>query len=253
MSLRQPFESKQAFMEATLPMYPDYQPAPEVTAHTRRVDLTTVTGPAGVGKNTVMTGTGLPIVVSETTRDPRENDGVMEQHGVEYYFRGGELEVVHADIATGQYVQWAPGPNDNIYGSRNEAYPAEGPALIDVVARAVPDIRKLGKNFHTVESAYVVAESFDAWMQRFKGRGEIKPEDFHSRLEEAHSSLEFGLDDEEMHFILNRDKDEAAKNLRLLAERHEDFAVEAVAKNCGHAILRGLSAELGRPITYSVS
>lgn len=247
------FDSKTAFMDATLPLYEGYKPAEDVIMHTQHVDLTMVIGPAGVGKDTVMRRTGLPRVLSVTTREPRENDGKMEQHGVEYLFCGDELNAVHEDIVKGRYVQWALGPNGNIYGSNNDAYPAEGPALIDVVAQAVPKMRELRKYLRSVESAYVVAGSFQDWIDRLDGRGQLDPKDRHSRLEEAYNSLHFGMDDQEMHFILNDDADEAALNLKLLAERHEDFAVEEYARKCGYVMLRDLSKELGLPLVYPIS
>jgi guanylate kinase len=245
--------TKEQFIDLAMPLHEGYTPAPHVVEHMRYVDATTVTGPAGVGKDTVIKSTGIPQVLSETTRDPRNNNGVMEQHGKEYFFRGGELNAVYADIVKGNYVQWAPGPNNNIYGSRNEAYPLAGPALIDVLAAAIPKMRALRTYLRSVESAYIVADSYDSYIQRFTGRGKLDPTDFKARLEEARSSLEFGLEDDEMHFIVNDTIEHAARNLTLLAQRHESLSEETRARNCGYAMLKGLSKELGRPMILPVS
>ena len=236
-----------------MPLHTEYTPAPSVVEHCRHIDLTTVTGPAGVGKNTIMSLTGIPVVVSDTTRNPRSNDGYMENEGVEYWFRGDELEEVYNDIQNGDFVQWAPGPNDNIYGSRNSSYPQEGTALIDVVAKSIVSVRDLRPSFNSVESAYIVTPDYETWIPRLRGRGTLDPKDFSSRLKEAHSSLVFGLEDEEMHFIVNDEKTEAAQNLELLATRHESHEAEKRAKNCGLLMLRGLEKELGLKITYPLS
>ncbi|MGK0209646.1 MAG: guanylate kinase [Patescibacteria group bacterium] len=52
-----------------------------------------ISGPSGVGKNTLIDaykkeyGTQITQLVSATTREPRRNNGVMEQDGVEYHFK----------------------------------------------------------------------------------------------------------------------------------------------------------------------
>ncbi len=245
-------ETREQLSKLAVPLHELYVPSAETIQHTEHVDLTTTTGPSGVGKNTIMSLTGIPIVISRTTREPRANDGVMEQHGVEYFFEQ-DYSKVYEDIKKGNYVQWSPGPNSDIYGSTADAYPFSGPALIDVVAKAIPGMRTLRGNFRSIESAYVVAESYEAYNSRFRGRGEISPQNLKSRQEEAYSSLLAGLDDDEMHFIVNDDPERAANNLTLLANRHESHDEETRARNCGYAMLRGLGGELGLPVVYSVS
>lgn len=245
-------ESREQLSQLVVPMHRLYVPSAETTQHTEHVDLTTATGASGVGKDTIMRLTRIPIVTSGTSRIPRSNNGVMEQHGREYYFEY-DLNKIYEDILKGNYVQWAPGPNSNIYFSTPDAYPISGAALIDVVAGNIPNIRALRQNFKSIESAYVVAESYEAYDKRFRGRGEISEAELRSRQEEAYSSLVMGLDDEEMHFIVNDDPERAARNLALLANRHESHDEEVRARNCGNKMLQGLSRELGLPIVLPIS
>lgn len=229
-----------------------YVPNDIVTSHTRHVDLTTVAGPAGVGKNTVMTKTGLSVVVSDTTRQPRENDGVLEVDEREYFFRD-DIAGVYEDLVYGMYVQVAlvdmGEKGANIYGSRNVAYPANGPALIDVIAGAIPKIRALRPNFNSIESAYIVAPDYETWIARLDGRGTIPPLERTKRMEEAFQSLQLGLDDHEMTFVLNEDPTIAAEALRQFAkERYVARDMQVFAKNCGYKILCSLSHELNRPL-----
>lgn len=244
--------TRELFMELVVPLQQMYAPAAATTEHTRHVDLTAVVGCAGVGKNTLMSLTGLDIVTSDTTREERENDGVMERHGVEYFFRGNELYEVYQDIVNGEYVQWAPGPNNNIYGSRNSAYPVEGPALIDVVARAVPAVRGLRENFRSLEVAYVVKETYSEWIGQLISRGKIEEEDLNSRKLEALDSLTFGLEDHEVSFIVNVNKERAAEELKSLALLRQEPRSQRWARNCGFAMLCGLRQELGLPVSYTV-
>lgn len=240
-------------MELVIPLHQKYRPSPATTEQTQHVDLTAVVGATGVGKNTLMSLTGLEVVISDTTRDERSNDGVLEQHGIEYFFRGNELDAVYKDILNGEYVQWAPGPNNNIYGSRNSSYPVEGPALIDVVAQAVPSIRSLNDDFRSMEVAYVVKETYGEWMEQLIGRGKIEQDDLVSRKEEAFHSLTFGLEDPDIYFIVNDSMERAADELRLLALIRHEPKSQRWARHCGYVMLRGLRQELGFPVAYPLA
>src|ERR1700712_1679606 len=72
-------------------------------------DLTLVLllGPTSSGRNTIIehqlkTG-NYNFIVSDTTRPPRTNDGVLETNGNEYWFRSEE-EVL-ADLKAGQFLE----------------------------------------------------------------------------------------------------------------------------------------------------
>src|SRR5580765_4863377 len=72
-------------------------------------DLTLVLllGPTSGGRNTIMkhqlqTG-NYTYIVSDTTRAPRINDGVLETSGNEYWFR--TEEEVLADLKAGQFLE----------------------------------------------------------------------------------------------------------------------------------------------------
>lgn len=223
-------------------LYDDYGPNGDVDSKLGLVDATTITGPSGVGKDSLRVETGLPIVVSDTIRGPRENNGVLEVHGREYFFRGHELEATMADLRVGNYVQIGMGPGrKGFYGTRLSSYPAWGPALLDVIAEKVEPMRDLP--FASFESAFVVAQSSDAWLQRFDGRGKTTPEERVKRLVEAEQSLQTGLDDERYVFIVNEDLPLAAQTLaRLAVEREVDKVQSTKGRNIAAAILRDLKA-----------
>jgi guanylate kinase len=194
LSLRM-IKNSQEFMEIVTPLHAGYSPAEGVNEQTKHLDLTLASGGAGVGKDTLIRATGLPRPISDTTRFERENDGVLEIHGREYYFRNDELDQVHQDIIDGKYVQWAPVHGKYIYGSRIDEYPNEGAVLLDVVAREVSKIRDIADHFKSLESTYIVAPDYEIYEARFSGRGNLSEEEIHNRREEAYDSLHLGLDD----------------------------------------------------------
>ena len=111
--------SQEAFITEVQSADSNYLPSPEVLRQMSGLSLGLVYGPAGSGKSTVMAETGLPRVVSDTIRPPRINDGVLEQDGVEYFFRGHDLDEVIADVHAGRFVQMALGPSgSSFYASR---------------------------------------------------------------------------------------------------------------------------------------
>jgi guanylate kinase len=246
------------FIEAVRPLLEEYQPSDGVTEYTRHVDLTTISGPRGSGKNTIMTESGLPVIVADTTRMLQYRDGKWEEQGVDYHFRNNDLPNVYHDIALRHYVQVELidlGPKGmDVYGSRWESYPTEGPALIDVVAAAVPKIRALRPNFKSIEAAYVVTKDADTLIRRLEGRGVLSPEEWAKSLKEAHDSLLLAHEDEETHFILNEDAGVAGGELHDFAiERRVDTGKLQLAKKCAHGMLHGLGSMLGKSQTFNMS
>ena len=68
--------------------------------------LVLLLGPTSSGRNTIMkhqlkTG-NYTYIISDTTRPPRVNDGVLETNGTEYWFR--TEEEVLADLKAGQFL-----------------------------------------------------------------------------------------------------------------------------------------------------
>lgn len=232
-----------------------YVPSYYTTMKTQNVDLTSVSGPRGSGKNTLMTETGLHVIVSDTTRDPQFRDGKQEEEGIDYYFRGNDIGSVYTDVLLGKYVQIEAvdlgEKGINIYGTRGIAYPTEGPAVIDVVAPAVAKIKQLRENFASIESAYVVTRDVDMLIDRLNGRGKLGQKEYEKTLIEAYESLRLAHDDKDMHYVLNEDKEVAAEELRVFAvDRSVSRERLRIAKNCARIMRRGLGDLLGQPSVF---
>src|SRR5690606_36945371 len=109
-------------------------------------------------------------IVSDTTRQKRTNDGVMEQDGVEYWFR--DEEAVLDDLKSGKFLEAAVIHNQQVSGIRIreiEQARSEGKvALADIeidgmqyIIRANPDVYAL----------FILPPSVGVWIQRMDGRG----------------------------------------------------------------------------------
>jgi guanylate kinase len=233
--------SREEFIFEVGNMYDSYQPNPHVLNQCGGIDVTTVSAPAGMGKDTLIAATGIPRVLAETIRSERMNNGVMERSGVEYEFRGHELDIVLAQLKRGEHVQIGMGPGrDSFYGSRISNYPQQGPALMDVMTSQVEAVRKLP--FASAAAAMVVAPSYESWLSRLESRGKFTPTEWTKRRREAASSLQDGLEDHRYVFILNDELEVAAKALHDFAkDRHYNQAQSIIARNVANGILSRLT------------
>jgi guanylate kinase len=229
--------TQEQFIAEVAELYDDYTPNAAATDQLHRIDLTAVCGPTGSGKNTVISATGLAKVVAETIREPRMNDGVMEQNGREYYFRGHELDVVLDQVKRGEHVQIGMGPGrDRFYGSQINNYPSSGPALMDLMTSQLAAMRTLP--FASIGAAYVIPPSYQVWMNRLTARGALAADDWAKRRAEAETSLTDSLEDDRFVHILNDDAELAAQSLRQFAINREYSPTSATrARNAARSIL----------------
>src|SRR5882724_4290390 len=126
--------TREQFINEVAAISSDYEPNPDVSDQLAGIDLTTVSSPAGMGKDSLIFASNIPRVLAETIREPRKNNGIWERNGIEYEFRGENLDAVLDDLRNRRHVQIGMGPGrDSFYGSRIANYPSSGPALIDVM------------------------------------------------------------------------------------------------------------------------
>jgi guanylate kinase len=181
-----------------------YQPDKHVLSELNRVNLLMVVGPTGVGKSTLIKACGLPQVIGDASRQPRQN----EVNGVDYWFRTEEEMLAEADA--GRYVQLAVGSEGDLKATHAASFPPSGPAVFAVVASAVEVFRQLP--FASTSTVVIVPPSYDDWMKRI-GHHHTDPAKLAIRFEEARRSYEFALNDEASIFILDDDLNQTIRRL----------------------------------------
>jgi len=174
-------------------LQPTYRANPEVLRQLAHINLMAVVGPTGAGKSTVVKQTGLPFVVGDTTRSPREN----EIQGRDYNFRS-DPEAMLREIEQGEFVQFVVQRDTEVYGTKASSYPATGSCAMSVLASEMPKFLSLG--FRSVIPIYVVPPNHSEWMHRIAAH---KDKDLDARLTEAKDSLSVVLDDPQYVFIIN--------------------------------------------------
>lgn len=225
-----------------------YEPNDDVRARTRQIDLVTVMGPTGVGKDTIMRKSGLHVVKGRTSRDPRqfEQDNLIKT----YTFIDDEAgrEKATDDLERGNFVQALIHPTTGeLYGSHIDDFPEHGLALFDVIPQQY--LAFLATNpFNSVRGAYVVAPTYKIWQTRLHQAAHFSGREHIDRMREARKSLYIALsmeDGDALHFIVNDDAEQAAEKLRAFAEKEIEHDPESLdqkyARVSGVGMLHGIS------------
>lgn len=198
---------KQTAIDRLRELQATYQANDQVRAQLSHLTLIAVVGPTGAGKSTVVRHSGLPFVIGDTTRAPREG----EIQGRDYNFRT-DLNNLVTEIEHGEFVQFVVQRETEVYGTKASSYPSSGVVAMSVLARVLPAFRSFG--FASVIPVYIVPPSHTEWMHRISAH---RDKDLEARLLEAKESLQVALNDPSYVFILNDDLNTAVASLQAVA------------------------------------
>lgn len=219
----------------------DYQPSDAAKAILQSTELVLLVGPTSSGRNSIineLVKTGrYHYIVSDTTRQPRTNNGVPEETGREYWFRGEE-EVL-ADLHAGKFLEAAIIHDQQVSGiSIRELEHASQMGKI-----AINEVEIVGAdNIHAAKPdglfLFIVPPSFDEWMVRMSARGVLPPDEVRRRLESAVKEISTALERDYYIFIVNDTFAHTAKHIDdMAANKHVDKAVQAAARAVAQEVL----------------
>lgn len=174
-------------------------------------------GVTAAGKNTLtsylLSHGGFGYVVSHTTRKPRENHGILEQSGNDYWFVSDEqmLQLVLGKA----FVEVKAVHGDTFYGTsiaaiENVLKAGKRPiSEIDVqgaleLTKAVPDLRPV----------FILPPSYDIWMERLGTRGFMSYGEKERRLHSAKMELEIAIANSEFLFVINNEVEQTAAEIQ---------------------------------------
>ncbi len=170
------------------------------------VRLALFVAPSASGRNTIIQelvkSGNYHFIVSDTTRQPRINNGVPEQNGREYWFR--TEDEVFDEINRGEFLEAAIIHNQQVSGiSLRELAKATQDNRI-----AIKDVEVIGAaNIHRLKPdvmvIFMVPPSFDIWLERIHSRGQMPPDEVVRRLESAERELATALKADYFRLVLN--------------------------------------------------
>lgn len=207
-----------------------YRPNPDVLAQLSHINLLAVVGPSGAGKSTLTKQSGLPFVVGDTTRAPREG----EVHGRDYNFRADPTAVLE-EVERGEFVQFVIQRETEMYGTKASSYPSSGVCIMSILSSVLPRFKQLG--FGSITPIYIVPPNNSEWMRRIAAH---RDRDLEARLMEAKESLVAALNDPQYVFILNDDLPRAVAALRDAAAGGVDHAASTRARASANTLFEHL-------------
>jgi guanylate kinase len=211
---------KQQIINQLSNMQADYKPNDNVLNQLEHISLIAVVGPTGAGKSTLVRRSGLPFVIGDTTRAPRDG----EIQGRDYNFRSDIGNLVQ-EIQDGEFVQYVVQRETEVYGTKASSYPPSGACAMSIVASALPQFRTLG--FSTIIPVYIVPPNHTEWMKRISNH---RDKDLEARLMEAKESLRVALADSSYVFIVNDELESAVVLLKAVVRGSIDQTASAKAR-----------------------
>jgi guanylate kinase len=188
-----------------------YSPSPQALEPIKTAPLVFLVGITGAGKNATLNRLmeqypdTYHIIVSHTTRAPRENHGIMEQDGREYHFV--TPEIMEQMLDNNEFIEAAPIHAHFSGSSIQEIKNAmtEGKiAINDIDIQGVDDYIGLGLN---TKSIFMLPPNYDIWYERFITRygGKVHHHDLVVRLQSAVKEIEHALKSDHFYIVINDD------------------------------------------------
>lgn len=201
-----------------------YTPAPERLGSISNSRIVFMVGPTASGRNTLInilaSTERYHYIVSDTTRNPRRNNGVLEQDGVEYWFKK-ENEFLEG-LNKGEYVEAALIHEQQVSGmSFREIDKAMSSGKIPIDEIEVEGAKNLHKMIKNALFVFLLPPSFDVWMERLHGRGDVDEAELIRRLKSARKEITEALNSDFYHFIINNEIHEAAVAVDELANNRD--------------------------------
>ncbi|MDL2341693.1 MAG: hypothetical protein QFB87_01270 [Patescibacteria group bacterium] len=213
----------------------------QILKHTRLIVLT---APTASGRNTIINEllrtNQYNFIVSDTTRPPRENDGILEQNGREYFFRN-EADML-ADIKAGNFLEAEVIHKQQVSGisirELEKASQEHRTAITDMDIGGVSNLLSLKPDTIAV---LVLPPSFDVWHERIFSRGTMADDEYARRLQTAARILASGIEESsELKIVINDDLTDAAEEIHELVQNNTFSEAQQAA---GVALARQLLAD----------
>ncbi|HWT56047.1 MAG TPA: hypothetical protein VN031_03380 [Candidatus Microsaccharimonas sp.] len=226
----------------------DYHLSAAARATLQATNLALLIGPTSSGKNTIIDELvktdKYHRIISDTTRKPRRNNGVLEQDGVEYWFRS-EADIL-ADLHAGSFLEAAIIHEQQVSGiSIRELQVAaeEGRVAVNEVDIVGAD------NIHASKPDamffFIVPPSFDEWMVRMASRGALPEDEVRRRLESSITELSTALERDYYWFVVNDTFVQTAHKIdAAVAARAHDPAEQAHSRQVAEQLLQDTRAHL---------
>lgn len=206
----------------------EYQTPPTAVELVRQTKIVLLVGIAGAGKDTIkkrlLVGDDFRDIVSHTTRQPRQNNGMWEQNDTDYHFV--DLQTIETMVNDGAFIE-TKHVHDTVYGTSiaevQKIHDAGKIAITDLDVQGVAEYKELSSN---VVAIFILPPSYEVWRRRLQKRYATAAEfeaEYPKRRASAIRELEHALAVPYYHFIINDDLDTAVRIADEIAHKPDVF------------------------------
>lgn len=204
-----------------------YHPPEAAIELIKNTKIALLVGISGAGKDTIkralLEKPEFGEIISHTTRVPRQNEGVLEQDGVNYHFID-EMKAYDM-LEDGEFVE-AKFVHGTVYGTsiaEVERAGKKGIALTDVDVQGVTEYKAVSDK---VVAIFILPPSYKEWIRRLKHRYTTEEEylkEWPKRRDSAIMELQRALELPYYHCVINDDLDRAVEVTAEIARRPDMF------------------------------
>lgn len=166
----------------------NYEPSVTAREILKNIKLVLLTAPTAGGRNTIINklvaAGGYHFVISDTTREKRVNNGVLEQNGREYWFRSEE-EMLD-DLKRGAFLEAELIHGQQVSGiSIRELERAKAMREIAIDEVDMKGIANVLPFKPDTVGILIIPPSFGEWLKRLGSRGVMESDERRRRFESA--------------------------------------------------------------------
>ncbi len=195
-----------------------------------KVRLVLLDAPTSGGRNTIigeLLKTGdYHFITSDTTRQPRINDGVPEQDGHQYWFRN-EKDLLD-DLKAGKFLEAAVIHKQQVSGislrELEKAHQDGKIAITDIEMEGVDNITEAKPDVIVI---FVVPPTFEEWQKRIYKRGTMDIDEYRRRLRSSLREFKHALERPYYHFVINDNMRHAIDQIDSLARNPDIDKVQS--------------------------
>ncbi len=197
-----------------------YQVSDESKQILAQTNLVLMVAPSAAGRNTIIQKLHASgeyyFVVSDTTRQPRVNNGLLEQTGREYWFRSEE-EIL-SDLRAGKFLEAAIIHGQQVSGiSIRELKRARDEAKIAITDVEIVGVHNIVRAKPDVKAIFVLPPSFSEWLNRMDGRGQMPAQEKYRRMESALEEFTAALEYPYYRYVINDTLNHATQQIHAIA------------------------------------
>jgi guanylate kinase len=183
--------------------------------------MVVLTGPSSSGRNTIIgeirKQSEYYFIVSDTTRKPRSNNGVLEKNGEDYWFRSEE-ELL-SDLKAGAFLEAEIIHSQQVSGiSIRELKKASTAHKIAITDMDIGGIQNVVQAKPDVLPIIVLPPDFDEWQRRLDKRGSMDTHEHRRRLRTAVTIFKEALKHDYFIFVVNQNYKQTAALIDTMAK-----------------------------------